>query len=42
VALPGAVDKEKVQATYKDGVLEVKLAKAKGTEAREIRVEQVK
>jgi hypothetical protein len=42
VTLPGAVDNDKVQAAYKDGVLEITLPKAKGAEGKEIKVEQAK
>lgn len=37
--LPCAVDKEKVKATYKDGVLEVVLPKCEKEKAKEIKIE---
>jgi HSP20 family protein len=42
VPLPGAVDTDKVHATYKDGVLEITLPKAKGAEGKDIKVEPAK
>jgi len=38
IVLPGKVNAEGVEATLKDGVLTVRMAKAKGTESRHIEV----
>ncbi len=39
IPLPSVVDTDQVKATYKDGVLEIKLPKKEETKTREVKVE---
>lgn len=39
IPLPTAVQTDKVQATYRDGVLEIKLPKAEAVKPKEIKID---
>jgi HSP20 family protein len=42
VPLPGVIDRDKIHASYRDGVLMITLPKANGSEGREVRIERAR